>query len=88
MPNPHNQNYLVLISIERMLPGSFAPGCRGKLLVLCLLPEPLAAPQLLAALHGGLVVRYDRPDAILKERREPQGHAVDLRVKREPVPLD
>ena len=52
-----------------------------------LLPEALAAAQPLAALHCSLVLRQDPPDALLKEGRQTQGHAVDLEAGEISQPL-
>ena len=43
-----------------------------------LLPEPLAATELLAALDGGFVLRYDCSDSLFEKGGETQGHAVNL----------
>lgn len=47
-------------------------------MVLKLLSEPLAAAELLAALDGSFVLRYDCSDSLFEECREPQSHTVDL----------
>lgn len=48
------------------------------LLLQRLLAKPLAAAQLVAALHGSFIIRYDCSDSLFKEGRQPQGHTVDL----------
>lgn len=51
---------------------------RGLILLLRFLAEPLTAAQPVAALDGSFVLGYDCSDVLLKEGREPEGHAVNL----------
>ena len=66
--------------VEVGIPGRVSRE-QDRLLVLQPLLAPLAAAQSLAALYCRPVVRYDGPDSLFKQRRQPKGHAIDLQVK-------